>query len=1161
VRIPRFGLRARLTSPRLAALVILTTSAAQAQRAPFPIPDPDPEIERRSFVVADGFEVNLFAADPLIHKPIQMNFDPRGRLWIASSEVYPQIKPGQIANDKILVVEDRDGDGRSDKTTVFADGLLIPTAVEPGDGGAYVGASTELLHLRDSDGDGRADQTRVVLSGFGTEDTHHILHTMRWGFDGCLYFNQSIYIHSHIETPWGVKRLGGGGVWRLHPQTLELDVFIRGLVNPWGHHFDAYGQSFATDGAGGEGINYCLPGAFYVTAPGAVRTLPGLNPGSPKYCGLEVLSGRHLPESWRGSLITNDFRGNRVCRFTLSDDGAGFAAREREELIKTRHMAFRPIDVKMGPDGAIYIADWYNPIIQHGEVDFRDPRRDHSRGRIWRVTARGRALVPRPRLVGAPIPQLLEALRSEEAWTRNQARRVLVERGTKEVLPELDAWVKAIDPDDTRLDHDRLEALWTYQSLGRCEPDLLAALLKSTEPRIRAAAVRQAGVMSRQIGNLVDLVGPLARDPHPRVRLEAARALAAAPSLEAATAALAALDMPMDPFLDYALWLTARDLAPVWLPEVAAGRFDFGGHTRRLVFALLAEGSQAAVKPLARVLATGKLADAEMARAGALIATLGDPDDLAAMLDLAQAHAINPGTRLRLLEGLEQSARRGVQPSGNLTRIGPMIESGDQPSAVVAARLAGWWRLEPLVPLLLALVTRDQTDPALQTAAIEALEWQGELGRRAVQRLLDSSRSIPLQARLLSAMLERDPQALAPRLARWLLDRTGSDSNLASQVLIRALNRQGAAEALAAALNHENARLDPDLAKLLLRTLRSSGRNEPTLAAALERAGGLQTRKMLSAAEKQAILAQVVQQGNAARGEQIFRRSDLNCQGCHAIAGAGGLVGPGLESIGASAQPDYLLDSILQPSKIIKENYHSLVVASSDGKVHSGIKVRQNGDELVLRTADDTLDVIPAATIEDQKQGGSLMPEGLPDQMTRQELVDLVRFLAELGKAGPYAVAAERVFRSWRIVSPLPAEHLQVLSGNPWSLFANPGSLVWRPLYTTVAGRLPAADLAPQPTATPEPDPIVSLLKAEFEVTAPGIIRLVFTDLTGVTPWIDGRQLQPSPSLPGAIEIALERGRHTLGLVIRHPQGQHEMRCVLQDAPGSKAEARVIQGK
>jgi putative membrane-bound dehydrogenase-like protein len=245
--------------------LLLTSQNSSAQRNLTEIPNPDPDVERASFQVADGFEVKLFAADPRIAKPIQMNFDPQGRLWVASSEVYPQIEPGQKANDKILILEDTNRDGLADKTTVFADGLLIPTGVEPGDGGVYVANSTELLHFSDTDGDGKADRRRVVLSGFGTEDTHHILHTLRWGYDGCLYMNQSIYIHSHVETPQGVKRLNAGGVWRFRPENMQLDVFDYGLVNSWGHHFDKFGQHFQTDGAGGEGINYAIPGAYYFT--------------------------------------------------------------------------------------------------------------------------------------------------------------------------------------------------------------------------------------------------------------------------------------------------------------------------------------------------------------------------------------------------------------------------------------------------------------------------------------------------------------------------------------------------------------------------------------------------------------------------------------------------------------------------------------------------------------------------------------------------------------------------------------------------------------------------------------------------------------------------------------------------------------------------------
>ncbi len=232
---------ARSSFPAIIALLLFCSSAL-AQRDLKDLPDPDPEVERKSFVVADGFEVNLFAADPLLAKPIEINFDAAGRLWVASSEVYPQISPGQKANDKILYLEDLDNDGKADKTHVFADGLLIPTGVEPGDGGAYVANSTELVFLKDSDGDGKADKRRVVLSGFGTEDTHHILHTLRWGYDGMLYMSQSIYIHSSIETPWGLRVLNGGGAWQFRPDTMQLGVFYHGLVNPWGLHFDRFGQ-------------------------------------------------------------------------------------------------------------------------------------------------------------------------------------------------------------------------------------------------------------------------------------------------------------------------------------------------------------------------------------------------------------------------------------------------------------------------------------------------------------------------------------------------------------------------------------------------------------------------------------------------------------------------------------------------------------------------------------------------------------------------------------------------------------------------------------------------------------------------------------------------------------------------------------------------------
>ena len=275
-----------------------------------------------------------------------------------------------------------------------------------------------------------------MLSGFGTEDTHHILHTLRWGPEGMLYFNQSIYIHSHIETPWASSGWGAAGSGSSGPSRCGSTSSLEGWVNAWGHHFDRWGQSFATDGAGGEGDQLRPPRRLLrdrARAPSG--SSPASTPAAPSIAAPRSSAAGTCPRTWRGNILTNDFRANNVRRFVLSDDGSAFASTKQPDLITTRYPAFRPIDIKMGPDGAIYIADWYNPIIQHGEVDFRDPRRDHTRGRIWRVTAKGRPLVAKPKLVGASTNRSSKRLKAPEDWTRHFAKRVLKERGPRSSPP------------------------------------------------------------------------------------------------------------------------------------------------------------------------------------------------------------------------------------------------------------------------------------------------------------------------------------------------------------------------------------------------------------------------------------------------------------------------------------------------------------------------------------------------------------------------------------------------------------------------------------------------------------------------------------------------------------------------------------------------------
>ena len=223
----------------------------------------DPASEFASFQIADGFEVSLFAseADGVV-KPIQLRFDARGRLWVIGSTVYPQIEPGQRPNDKVLVLQDTNHDGRADVTTVFADGLMIPTGLEVVENGAYVGHGTELLLLKDNDGDGKADERRVVLRGFGTGDNHQNINSFMWGEGGELYMCQGLHIHSHVETPWGISSLEQAGLWRLRPRLLKLDGFYGSAnepQNPWGWVFTEWGEPIVIAGNNSSHI-YPVPG-------------------------------------------------------------------------------------------------------------------------------------------------------------------------------------------------------------------------------------------------------------------------------------------------------------------------------------------------------------------------------------------------------------------------------------------------------------------------------------------------------------------------------------------------------------------------------------------------------------------------------------------------------------------------------------------------------------------------------------------------------------------------------------------------------------------------------------------------------------------------------------------------------------------------------------
>jgi len=1118
------------------------------------VPEADTAKELAAFSVADGFEVNLFASDPMIANPIQMYWDDEGRLWIVGSAVYPHIEPGQAARDTITVLEDTDGDGVADRSVVFAENLFIPTGIAVGDGGVYVANSTEILHLKDTNGDLKADESRVVLSGFGTEDTHHIIHAFRWGYDGLLYFNQSIYIHSHVETPHGPRHLNAGGVWRYRTDTMELDVFTRGLVNSWGHHFDTWGQSFQTDGAGGEGINYVFPGAAFMTAKSMPRVLSGLNPGSPKHSGLEIISGRHFPEAWRGSMVTNDFRGHRVVRFEVSEDQSGFSSVEQPEILMSRHVAFRPVDVKMGPDGALYIADWYNPIIQHGEVDFRDPRRDHEHGRIWRVTHKASPLVKHPPITNASIQDLLDLLRAPEQWNRIHAKRELLSRNRAEVVEALEQTTSSIDPQDTDFENARLEMLWTFQTIDVVNEPLLTTLLKSSDHRVRAAAVRVLSQWKSRLDNeamYMDVLEQMVQDDYPRVRLEAVRALALSNDPAAADVAMQAFASDMDRFLEYALWTTMRDTKDDWLAETDS--LSFFEDAEKLLYALKAIDSSEATPLLLDAYINGRFSPGQQKEALGILASHASPEELGIVVQhMLGGTSLDDEQRAGQLKMLVNATkRRDLKPEGDLSLIDDSIDSGSDALKNSAIFAVGQWQLDEHKDVLKKIARGRRADIAHRKSAMDALGAMG--GDDAKETLSDlamkSKEKIDIRLSATRALLSLAPD-LAAEFALDLL--AGFDDRDPAPLFRDFLKTDDGVLAFTSAL--ENREVPTEIAKIGLRTITSSGQSRPELSTALRRAGGLDEEPEDLTPERMAEMVEAVQtHGDAARGQDHYRK--LECAQCHAIAGSGGVLGPDLTSIGGSAQIDYLIESNYFPNKAIKEGYHSLVIETNGGEFYSGIKIAESDSEIVLRDATDEEVRIPNDTIATMENGGSLMPTGLADSLLEDEFVDLVRFLSALGRTPEYSVGTSRYARTWQVLSNTDAAKDYLYETEPEAAINPHESLTWVPAYSSVDGGFPL-NIIPKLKHRYWQN-TYSFLKCTLDATANGKVAIAIQPQVGVRLWVGGREVELSET----IVVDLSAGETECVFLIDRARVDADMRVELVDHPDADVSAAFRGGR
>ena len=980
--------RAGILSCSIACLLLCSTLAF-GQQDLRNIPTPDPQAELAAFKLPDGYEINLWAADPLLAKPTQISFDRQGRLWASTSETYPQLNVNQEPSDRIVILEDTNQDGVADKSSVFYDELIIPGGVLPdGEGGAYVAHAEQLIHLQDTDDDGKADKKTVLLTGFGTEDTHHTLHRLRWGPGGLMYMLQGYYIGSHVETLYGPRRLNGGGLWSYDTRTRRLEIYSRGLTNPWGARFDRWGQSFQTDGAGGEGINYSFPDAVFRSSPHENRILHGLNPNRPKSCGLAVISGNHFPESMRHSLLTADFRANNIDRYVIDEQDSGYSSELQEDMLASTHVSFRPIDIVMGPDGAIYIADWYSPIIQHGEVDFRDERRDRIHGRIWRITAKGRDLEKSVDYKTRSIEELLDLLKQDADWVRLNAKQELKIRDEEQVESALSSWLAALDQEDPDYEHHRLEALWTYQTIStKRSLDPARELLKSPDHRVRAAATRlfyhwHEAATPKDLAEAAD-------DPHPRVRREAVSALGQMDSPNAISTALLVLDHPMDRFLDFALWRTCRQLESQWLPDFQQGKLKLGNNADRLVFALKAIEKPDTLGPLLETLRSPPY-DPAIAR---LAGKLGSAEQLSYLLEIVNQknHPLIKSAALGLVEAASVRQLRPNGESQQLSACTSLVESNDPELMAAGCRLIGFWQHERLDTHAIQFMQSDNVPPSVHQAAAFALsELQHPFltePNRAPERFSDSARIAAACA------LVRTTPTAGVQSAVDLLREERSELEI-EELLNAVLTKQDALAPFTKAL--ESTSIPVENATQVRRLVETSSIQHAELLSALEKLASPSKPRTM---EQLASLVASSAQGDAAKGHAIFQRKELTCVKCHAVNGEGSNIGPDLSSIGAAAPIDYLIESLLAPSEKIKEGYRMSVIITEDGDVYSGTVVREDEQVVLIRNAVGQENRVLKSSIDSRDTSGiSMMPSGLTANLSDIEFRDLVAYLASLGK-------------------------------------------------------------------------------------------------------------------------------------------------------------------
>jgi len=979
------------TAQVLAAGRQLTGVYTPASTVPLP-----PAEAQKKFTVPPGFEVRLFAAEPDVVNPVAMTWDERGRLWVVELYEYPLGAPkGQKARDRVKILEDTDGDGKADKVTVFVDGLNLATGIALGNGGVYVGQAPDLLFFEDTDGDDVADKKSVVKTGFGLDDRHELLNGFAWGPDGWLYMTQGVFTHSKVKNPNDPNDDGvtvDAAVARFHPRSKKFEVFADGTSNPWGVDFDRAGNAF---------VSACVIDHFFHMAPGGHYVRQGGSPANPyayqllpsivdhkhfraAYAGANIYQGSQYPAEWLGTVFMGNIHQSAINHDKLTPSGASFKCTADKDFLVANDGWFRPVSTQTGPDGALWIMDWYDkyPCYQNANADPEGVDREH--GRIWRVVftdGKPDAGVP-PRPAGMNLAKLSSAdlvdlLTNPNVWQRRVARRLLSERRDVTVRPALQKLLATGKSSEVRL-----SALWTLYGAELLDDSILDKNADDKEPTIRTWVARLTGERQEPSKKALARLATLARDDDPYVRTAVATAVR-----QFTSGNLTADTQPATKTAQADLNPIFRELfqAPATTNDLLYAHIVWMAIEPRLaedpqpVFALLADKKIPASTASTTVtrLAMRRIIDTrESEKLNAAVAFLGALEEK------------NPALVSAALDGLIEGQKgKAVAPTVN---PGPVLAKLSQSKTAgvpdKAQRLGALWGDAAAASAALSRINDPNASEEERLKGIQiARQLKEESSRDALLKILNAETKESLVTETIRALGEVGGETVPEALLNRWKNLSPSTRRVAAEVLV---SRREWARTLLTAV--EKKELSPtDISATAVRMLAQNGDDNIRKRAAksIGRFRASDSDKLKLIAQKKKVVLSGTADLNA--GHEVAQKT---CFVCHKLYGEGADVGPDLTGVGRSTL-DALLANVIDPNQVVGKGYENTEIETKDGRTVSGRIVEDTDTRLKLLASGPKEEVIAKSEIARlQTSELSLMPEGL-EQMPDADFRNLIWYI------------------------------------------------------------------------------------------------------------------------------------------------------------------------